>query len=273
MIPVLLRKTVIPPSSYINFIDSIEQTLERGRSVPPLQEEKMTLTGAIRVLLLIVPFFLTGSALPDNPSVRIQPDVRGLIEKMGSAYAEVEDYRTRVHIETRSTEGRSHTETFLYTFKKPDRIRIDFESPHPGLVLVYPDKNGKVVVRPLQWAHFFKLHLDPNSSFLQTPSGQPIDRTDLGLLIKNIGHSLTDQRRGPVSIREEGDLIQVSVLAEDHFRKGVLTLYRFLIDRTLWLPTGVRESTQDGVLERDISFRNLRINIHLPSHFFQLDGE
>jgi hypothetical protein len=247
------------------------QTLEAGRSVPLLQEGKMRLATAIRVLLPIVPFFLTGTALPEYPSVPIQPDLRGLIEKMESAYAEVENYRTEVHIETRSTDGRSHTEAFLYTFKKPDRIRIDFESPHSGLVLVYPDENGKVVVRPLQWAPFIKLHLDPNSSFLETPSGQSIDRTDLGLLIKNIGHSLTDQRRGPVSIQEEGDLIQVSVPAEDHFRKGVVTLYRFLIDRTLWLPAGVRESTPDEVLERDIRFQNLRINIHLPSGFFQLD--
>jgi outer membrane lipoprotein-sorting protein len=233
----------------------------------------MTLASAIRILLLIILFSLPETALPDYSSVPIQPDLRVLIEKMESAYAKVEDYRTRVHIETRSTDGPSHTETFLYTFKKPDWIRIDFESPHAGLVLIYPDKNGKVVVRPLQWAPFFRLHLDPNSSVLETPSGQPIDRTDLGLLIKNIGHSLTDQRRGPVSTQEEGDLIQVSVLAEDHFKKGVQTLYRFSIDRTLWLPTGVRESTPDGVLERDISFQNLRINIHLPSGFFQLDSE
>jgi outer membrane lipoprotein-sorting protein len=219
------------------------------------------------------PFFLGGADLPGYPIAPAQPDLRRLIEKMESAYAEVEDYQTDVHLESRSTDGRYHTETFLYTFQKPDRIRIDFESPHSGLVLVYPERNGKVVVRPLQWAPFFKLHLDPDNSILKTPSGQPIDRTDLGLLIKNIGHSLTDQRRGPVSIQEEGDLIQVSVLAEDHFRKGVLTLYRFLIDRTLWLPTGVHESTRDGVLERAIAFRHLRINIHLPSGFFRLDGD
>jgi outer membrane lipoprotein-sorting protein len=229
----------------------------------------MALTGIVRTLIL--PFFLASTTLPAYSSAPVQPDISRLIEKMESAYAEVENYQTKVRIESRSTDGSYHTETFLYSFKKPDRIRIDFESTRSGLVLVYPDRNGKVVVRPFQWAPFFKLHLAPNSSLLDTPFGQPINRTDLGLLIKNIGHSLTDQRGGLVNIQEEGDLIQVNVLAENHFRKGVLTLYRFSIDRKLWLPIGVRESTPEGVLERDITFGHLGVNIHFSSGFFQLE--
>jgi outer membrane lipoprotein-sorting protein len=235
------------------------------------QEGKLTLGGVVRALILSL--FLAGTALSAYPSVSVKPDLRRLIEKMESAYAEVENYQTKVHIESRSTDGGYHTETFLYSFEKPDRIRVEFESPHLGLVLVYPDKNGKAVVKPFQWAPFFKLHLDPNGSLLDTPSGQPINRTDLGLLIENIGHSLTDQRRGPVNIQQERESVKVTVLAEDHFRKGVLTLYRFLIDRKLWLPIGVRESTAEGVLERDVTFGHLRINIRFSPGFFQLDGE
>jgi outer membrane lipoprotein-sorting protein len=231
----------------------------------------MALAGAVQALLFYL--FLAGTALSAYPSVPVQPDFRNLIEKMESSYAEVENYETKLHVEARSTDGTYHTETFLYSFEKPDRLRVGFESPHSGLVLVYPDKNGKALVRPFRWDPLFKLHLDPNPSLLDTPSGQPINQTDLGLLIKNIGHSLTDPRRGPVSIQEEGDLIQVTVLAEDHFRKGVLTLYRFSIDRKLWLPVGVRESTSEGVLERNVTFGKLRFNIHFSAAIFQLDAE
>ena len=87
------------------------------------------------LLCLILP--VTNSA-PAHASVRAQVDLQHLIEKMESVYAEVENYQTRMHIESRSTDGSYHTETFLYRFEKPDRIRIDFESPHSGLVLVYP---------------------------------------------------------------------------------------------------------------------------------------
>jgi outer membrane lipoprotein-sorting protein len=231
----------------------------------------MTLAGVLQALILSL--FVASTALSACPSLLVQPDLGRLIEKMESTYAEVENYQTKVHIESRSTDGSYNTETFLYSFEKPDRIRMDFESPHSGLALVYPDKSGKAVVRPFQWAPFFKLHLEPNSSLLDTPSGQPINRTDLGLLIKNMGHSLIDRRRGPVNIQEEENLIQVTVLAEDHFRKGVLTLYRFSIDRTLWLPVGVRESKPEGVLERDVTLGHLMLNIQFSSGFFRLDEE
>ena len=90
---------------------------------------------ALRSLILLVTI-----SLPAHASVPVQVDLRHLVEKMESAYAEVDDYQTKVHVEARSTDGTYHTETFLYSFEKPDRIRIDFESPHSGLVLVYPDK-------------------------------------------------------------------------------------------------------------------------------------
>jgi hypothetical protein len=118
---------------------------------------------ALSSLILLVAIIL-----PAYASVPAGMDLRHLIERMESAYAEVNDYQTKVHVEAGPTDGTYHTETFLYNFEKPDRIRVDFESPHSGLVLVYPDKNGKAVVRPFQWAPFFKLHLDPNSSLLDT---------------------------------------------------------------------------------------------------------
>jgi outer membrane lipoprotein-sorting protein len=117
-------------------------------------------------------YFLPGTVPAGHSSfAQTHPNLKLLIEKMESAYAEVENYQTKVHIDSRSTDGGCHTETFLYSFEKPDRIRIDFESPHSGLVLVYSDKNLKAVVSPFQWVPFFKLHLDPNSSLLDTPSG------------------------------------------------------------------------------------------------------
>jgi outer membrane lipoprotein-sorting protein len=107
---------------------------------------------------------------------------------------------------------------------------------------------------------------------LRAASGQRLDQTDLGLLIKNIGHSLTDQRRGPAEVLEEGEYIRVQVLADNHFQKGVETRYQFLIDKKLWLPVQVEESTPEGRLEREIILQNLRTNIGFPDSFFHLDG-
>ena len=104
---------------------------------------------------------------------------------------------------------------------------------------------------------------------LETPFGQRMDQTDLGLLIKNIRHSVTDQRRGPVSLSEDKETVQIRVLADDHFREGVETRYQFLISKQLGLPVEVGVSTADGVQEGRIIFRNLRTNINVPDDLFQ----
>jgi outer membrane lipoprotein-sorting protein len=198
-------------------------------------------------------------------------DAGSLMNKLESAYAAVKDYQTDVVVSIYEGAGSSETQKFLYTFRKPEWIRLDFEAPHPGAVLVYPDKNGKAVVRPGGVAHFLKFHLSLENRLIKVPSGQRIDQTDLGFLIRNISRSLTDQRKGPAEFAEEDGYIRISVLAVNHFRKGTVTLYRFLIDKSLWLPVKVEESTPEGRPERTVTFQNLRMNIGVPDSFFQID--
>ena len=199
------------------------------------------------------------------------PNVQDLLNKMKSAYAEVIDYQAAMEVKTYGNDNALETETFLYTFKKPKKIRLDLKSPHHGMVLVYPDRKGKVGVRPSGWASFIKLSLSPDSFLLKTPSGQSIDQTDLGLLIENISLSLTDERHGGPEIDEDEKFIHVQVLAENHFQKGILTRYEFIIDRVMWLPVGVREYTTEKVLQRQIIFRDLKVNIGINDSFFIME--
>ncbi len=218
------------------------------------------LTSPILILVWLMPAWVSaGDAL----------QTRMILERMEAAYAEVKDYQAEMEVRNYRRDGSFKTQKFLYTFKKPKWIRLVFESPHAGMVLVYPDQNGKVVVRlpELGW----KLHLAPDNALVQGPGGQHINQTDLGLLIKNIAHSLTDQRRGPVEVFEKDGEIGIQVLADDHFRRGVITLYRFVVDTNIWLPVQVEESTPEGRLERKVFFRNIRTNIRIPDNFFQLD--
>jgi outer membrane lipoprotein-sorting protein len=203
-------------------------------------------------------------------SVAQAPDIQDLLKKMESAYAEVTDYQAKMEVRTYSNDHSYKAEKFLYTFKKPKSIRLDFESPHPNMILVYPDPKGKVGVRPSGWARFIKLSLSPDSFFLKVSSGQTIDQTDMGLLIKNISKSLTDESYSRPELEEEGTTLRILVLAENHFRKGVRTRYEFFIDKTKWLPIGVSEYTPDKVLERQVIFKDLRTNIGVKDSFFQL---
>jgi len=113
---------------------------------------------------------------------------------MQSACQAIRDYRVLVQVTLPEENAGKQMEEVLYTFKKPKKILMDFRMPRSGTVLVFPDEEGKVLVGPWGW-RFLDIHL-ARCVLLANPSGQQIDQTDLGLLIRNIGMSMDDGRRG-----------------------------------------------------------------------------
>jgi outer membrane lipoprotein-sorting protein len=199
-------------------------------------------------------------------------DAQALLRRMESAYEAVKDYRVLVQVILVAESGARRTEEFIYTFKKPRQVRIDFQVPQPGTILLFPDEEGKVLVRPWGW-RFMDLHLAPDSVFLANPSGQRVDQTDFGFLIRNMGRSVEGGRRGPLEIIEEDHYVRIRVLAENHFRGSKVTRYQFTIDKDTFFPAEIEEWTPDGVLERKIIFRNLAVNTGVPDSFIRLDGD
>ena len=203
------------------------------------------------------------------PLAAWQGDIETILKQMETTYDEVKDYQAEVEITFFKTDGSFKTEKSVYTFKKPKWIRLDFVSPQPGMILIYPDRDGKVLMKPQGLLSMFTLHLMLEDPLLANPSAQHLNQTDLGLLIKNIRRSVTDQRRGPVWISEDKNTIQIQVLADDHFREGVETRYQFLISKQLRLPVEVGLSTANGAQAGRIIFRNLRTNINVSDDLFQ----
>jgi outer membrane lipoprotein-sorting protein len=187
---------------------------------------------------------------------------------MKTAYEAVYDYRTLTVVKNIKSDGVVEMQRFLYSFRKPKQIRVDFEIPHRGMILVYPDKGSKVLVKLPGVAHVLPFHLSPdNPHFVSI--GQRIDQTDMGLLIEKISHSLTDERRGSISLTEDAEAVQLQVLALDHFVRNVVTLYRFRIDRRTWLPVSVEQSTAEGNLQRTVTFHDFKSNIGLSDRFME----
>jgi outer membrane lipoprotein-sorting protein len=199
-------------------------------------------------------------------------DPQAIVRSMELAYSKVENYRMEVEVTKPAEEASRKEERFTYTFKKPNHVRIDFHKPHKGTIVVYPAREGKVFVRPWGW-RFLQFHLGPDNILLADPSGQRVDQTDLGLLIRNIAVCMTDGRRGLLEISEEEHSLVVKVLAQDLFLKGENTHYTFVIDKKSWLPREIRESTSGGSFKRRVVFRDLEINPGVSDSFFRLNGE
>lgn len=220
--------------------------------------------GVLRVIRLFSILFV---CMPY--AVAMSPAPADIIRKMNTSYAEVTDYQTDVLVRRHEGDGSVSEWRFTYTFKKPGMIRMDFQSPRKGMVIVYSEENGKAVVQPYSWAPFVKLHLSPDSSLIAGPSGQRIDQTGMGHLIENVGKSLTTEKRDEPVIEDSGAAIEIRVLAENHFHPDRLTRYEFGVDKTRWLPVAVSERTPKGMLEREVRFQDLRTNIGIADSFFK----
>lgn len=205
------------------------------------------------------------------PEGRPQVDAGFLVQKMRAAYEELIDYKAKLKVGDYEADGSFEAKKLTYSFRKPNRIRLDFESPDKGAVLVYPDENGKAVVRPAGLFRFLKIRLGPSGSFLQVSPGQQITQTDLGLLIQNISKSVGEKRRGDLTVAPDSRHSVIRVVAEDHFREDVVTRYNFYIDSQMWLPVGVEQYTSSNSLVRSVFFHDLKVNVNLPQTFFQMD--
>lgn len=194
-----------------------------------------------------------------------------ILQNMHRVYAEVHDYQADILVRRYQEDGSMKVWQFTYTFKKPGMIRIDFRSPHQGLIVVYPGSDGKAIVQPFPRARFFKWHLPPDSDLFKR-SGQRLDQTDMGQLIDNIGKSMRTDRLDEPVITDPDGAVEIRVVARDHFDPARLTRYMFRIDRNRWLPEAVDESTPEGVLKREVRFEHLRINLGIADRFFRLDG-
>ena len=118
---------------------------------------------------------------------------------------------------------------------------------------------------------FLNFRLEPDSKRIMAEMGQRFDQTDLGLLIANIGRSLGPGKRGDLQVSETGEQVVWEVLAEDHFRPGILMRYRYVIDPSVWLPVTVEEQTPDGELIRTVQFRHLNTEPTFSADFFRAD--
>ena len=238
-----------------------------GRSCQGLSKPACWIPLALVLALLLPVGELWAGGTPARES-----EVVGILAKMEASYAKVPAYQTEMEVREYRKGKYVESKRFLYTFKKPNQLRIDMQSPQPGTVLVYPDKQGKVTLRPGGWTGFVTLHLAPDNSMLASGSGQRIDQSDFGLLLRNIRHSLTDRRRGEITLSEAEGRISIEVLADDHYLPGVQTLYRFVFDSARGLPLEEHEATPKGAPKRVTIFGKLKSSITIQEDFFAVQG-
>lgn len=220
------------------------------------------------LIAMVLAATLSGAAAPASAPGAASPQSRPTATPLADAlahYQSVETYRVNIH----SFHGDGE-EYIRYFYKKPGYVRMEFITPHPGALLVYNPKTGRVRLWPFGFGHFPELNLSPANPLVRSPRGQHVDRSDVGALFENI-RAL--QAKGSTQVLGEETLEGHTVV---HFvttgAEGVAIdgVHRFEVwmDTAKWFPVQVISRDVRGVMLETVHMDALELNPTLPDALF-----
>jgi hypothetical protein len=148
---------------------------------------------------------------------------------------------------------------------------MDFVKPHRGAVLIYDPASGVAKLWPFGHHRFPALSLSPSNPLIQSPTGQRVDRSDVGVLYHNVqalqAHGATEVLGvEPVGAREA---VHVEVRGAGGYAVGRVARYRLWLDRDNGFPLKVTSIDGAGREIETVEMAELRVGSDFPEDFFR----
>ena len=162
------------------------------------------------------------------------------------------------------------SEIIHYYFKKPGYVRMEFVTPHRGAVLVYNPDTARAKLWPFGYRSFPSLTLSPDSSMIQSSTGQRVDRSDVGVLYQNV-RAL--QEHGTIEVLgietvDGHEALHVAVAGQGGFAVGAVARYQLWLDRANGFPLKVTSYDAGGEAIETVEMGDLKIGPGFPDGFF-----
>ncbi|MCB9058765.1 MAG: DUF1571 domain-containing protein [Calditrichae bacterium] len=215
----------------------------------------------MRKLIFLINILFTQSIIFAQSSV-LNPVQMAVV-----AFDSLQNYRVTVN--TLCCES---DENIIYSFKKPAFIRMDFNRPHKGAVLVYNPVENLVRLKPFGLFSFLKLSMDPDNKLITSPKGHTVDKSHFGELLKNVNTLL--QNGDITSVKKDSLNNRICNLTEitgkDTISVDGINVYKIWFDDSLKLPLKVEAFDTAGTLLESVLTDDLEINIKLDDDLFDL---
>ena len=184
--------------------------------------------------------------------------------------AAIERYRAvdSYQVTLRSLRG-EESDVIRFAYKRPGFVRMDFVQPHEGAVLIYSPLTKVVRLWPFGEG-FFSLTLSPENSLVRSPTGQRVDRSDIGALLDNV-KSL--QRKGETTVLGQEMVggrkaMRLTVSATGDLVVGNVRQYELWLDSATLLPLKVVSRNANNEIIETVVMDDLRINVKMPDRLF-----
>jgi len=189
-------------------------------------------------------------------------------ERMRASFQGIEDYSSEVEQIYFKGGVEDERHRFKYFFKKPDKIRVDFISPHSGLNVFYRRGEKKATLQPFPSAPSLKFRISIDNSIIKTPTGQGIHQTDMIFFIDFLFRNLAQVRQKDSQFQEERDQVNFLFWGQDYVKGDVPERYRIFISAPNWFPIRIERYSSEGNPVEFSLIQNYVFNSHLDDRFF-----
>lgn len=170
----------------------------------------------------------------------------------------------------RSTDAAGAREVIRYFFRKPGWVRMEFEQPHRGAVLIYAPDTRRVRLWPFGLGHWPELDLVPDHPLLRNPRGHRADRSDVGVLLADLRRL---GERGSTTPLGDAELAGrpatgLEITGPAGGAAGAVQRYRVWLAQGTAFPLRVDSFAANGKLIESVDMGDARIDVPFPEHFF-----
>jgi len=179
-------------------------------------------------------------------------------------YRAVESYQV-----TLKSYAADEIEIIRYAYKKPGFVRMDFEQPYNGAVLIYDPLKKQVRLWPFG-LKLFALTLSPENRLVQSRTGKRVDKSDLGALWQNV-KTLRENGEARVVGHETVNgtqLLRITVTGRENFVVDNVHRFDIWLEENTSFPAKVVSHGADGELIETVLFEDLKVNPELARDVF-----
>lgn len=180
-------------------------------------------------------------------------------------YRKVDSYQVTL----KSSSG-SSSELIRYYFRKPGFVRMEFEKPFKGAVLIYDPAKKEARLWPFGYRSFPAFTLSPENRLIRSSTGQRVDKSDVGALYQNV-KALHENGKtviaGTKSISGK-ETLHVVIEGKENFAMGSVHRYHLWLDQSTGFPVKVASHDVQGDLIETVEMEDLQLDPALPEGFF-----
>jgi outer membrane lipoprotein-sorting protein len=157
---------------------------------------------------------------------------------------------------------------FRFSFRKPDRFRIEFSRPYSGVTIFYTEGEKEFTSRPLAAFPSVQFRFSVNNPLFKSPSGQAVHQLHLRYFLGFLRDNARTLPQENAELRYDGEILSFWLNAKDYVEGKLPERYRIYIDSRFWLPARFERFDLAGAPLEFTIFSNYRINPALEGAFF-----